>query len=301
MSLYRYFFWRRMHSLMGLWLVIFLLEHLITNSQAALYLGEDGIGFIRSVNLIHSLPYLPVIELSLLGFPIAMHALLGIKYLRGSLSNSFPTDGTTPSLPQYVENHAYTWQRITSWILLFAIVGHVVQMRFLDYPSKAKVGSKTYYMVSLKKDPGIETLAARLGVELYDQEKSVEEKISKVGSYLVEQQKAQQLAEFKEVLQMHLIEEGGVVAVAPSFGIAELLIVRETFKSPLMIFLYTIFVLSAVFHAFNGFWTFLITWGFTLSDSGQRISRNIASGLMFVIGALGLAAIYGTYWLNLYS
>lgn len=33
------FIWRRAHSLTGLWLVLFLIEHLLTNSQAALFLA----------------------------------------------------------------------------------------------------------------------------------------------------------------------------------------------------------------------------------------------------------------------
>ena len=42
----RAFIWRRLHSLMGLWLVLFLGEHLLTNSQAALWLGDNGKGFV---------------------------------------------------------------------------------------------------------------------------------------------------------------------------------------------------------------------------------------------------------------
>lgn len=58
------FIWRRLHSLMGLWLVLFLIEHLLTNSQAALWLGDNGRGFVNMVNAIHNLPYLEVIELT---------------------------------------------------------------------------------------------------------------------------------------------------------------------------------------------------------------------------------------------
>ena len=43
----------RLHSLTGLLIVIFLFEHLLTNSQAALLIGDDGAGFVRMVNFIH--------------------------------------------------------------------------------------------------------------------------------------------------------------------------------------------------------------------------------------------------------
>ena len=66
----RAFIWRRLHSLAGLWLVIYIIDHLLINSQAALLLGNDGRGFIHSVNAIHNLPYLSVIEILVLGVPI---------------------------------------------------------------------------------------------------------------------------------------------------------------------------------------------------------------------------------------
>src|SRR4026207_984938 len=105
------FIWRRLHSLMGLWLVLFLMEHLFVNSQAALLLGENGKGFVRAVNAIHNLPYLQAIEVTLLGVPILIHLIWGIKYLLTSKSNSGKTDGSSPSLSKYARNHAYTWQR----------------------------------------------------------------------------------------------------------------------------------------------------------------------------------------------
>ena len=89
------------------------------------------------------------------------------------------------------------------------------------------------------------------------------------------------------------------MTVANSFGLAELLIVRETFKMPIMLALYTIFVLSACFHAFNGLWTFMISWGVTLTALSQVIMRRIAYALMAIVAFLGLAAIWGTYWINL--
>src|SRR4051812_29543012 len=113
-SIPKAFIWRRVHSLAGLWFVLFLIEHLLTNSQAALFIGDNGSGFVEAVNFIKSLPYLPVIEIFLLGVPFLVHAIWGVKYLLTSKFNSFPADGSTPSLPQYPRNQAFTWQRITS-------------------------------------------------------------------------------------------------------------------------------------------------------------------------------------------
>ncbi|MFQ5729053.1 MAG: succinate dehydrogenase [Waddliaceae bacterium] len=329
------FLWRKLHSLTGLWLVIFLIEHLLTNSQAALWIGDDGSGFVRGVNLIKSLPYLTAIEIFLLGVPILVHLIWGIIYLRSGQMNSFPSDGTTPSLTEYPRNHAYTWQRITSWILIFTLVGHIVHMRFIDYPADAQINDQHYYMVRVNLDEGLYTLAERLDIQLFDQnriekQKSSPEQVEKSLSYsaglwssfvdslsgifqtpsegpieksrqeeLLTEQKQQQQHKFLQALEKKPLRAGQIVAVVKDFGTAELLIVRETFKMPIMIVLYTILVLSACYHGFNGLWTFFITWGINLTEKSQRVFRRFSTLLMVLIAALGLAAIWLTYWINL--
>lgn len=271
-ALPRAFIWRRLHSLTGLWLVLFLIEHLLTNSQAALWLGENGGGFVRMVNALHNLPYLQAIEIFLLGVPFLVHMVWGVQYLFTSKFNSHRTDGSKPALPQYARNRAYTWQRITSWILLIAIIGHVVKFRFLEYPGTVQEGNKTAYFVRVDRDPELYPLAERLGVSLYDGN-TIEKKIE-ISKPLSPEQ---------------------IIAVAPDFGTASLLAVRNTFKNPIYVGLYTIFVLAACFHAFNGFWTFLITWGVILRMSAQRAMGRVAIALMILLACLGLISIWGTY------
>ena len=307
----RAFIWRRAHSLTGIWLVLFLIEHLLTNSQAALFIGDDGSGFVSAVNFIKGLPYLPVIEITLLGIPLFIHGIWGIRYLFQSEENAFPTDGSRPSLPQYSRNQAYTWQRITSWILLFGIAAHVIHMRFLDYPSSAMLEGQHYYLVHVSHDNGLYTLSKRLGFDLYSASqiqgvrKSTMEQLGPLQAVentpeeLIEAQKNREKMGWLSALEAQKISEGDILAVSKSFGLAELLMVRDTFKSPLMILLYTGLVLAACFHAFNGLWTFMISWGITLTAASQNLMRSIATGLMVLIAFLGLAAIWGTYWLNL--
>ena len=242
------FIWRRVHSLMGLWLVLYLAEHLLVNSQAALWLGEEGSYFVRMVNSLESLPYLPAIEITLIGLPLAIHAVWGIH-------RAFTAKSNAHQLP-YARNRAFTWQRLTSWILLVGILGHVVQMRFWEAPHK--VGEA--YVVHVTDDAGLAPLAQRLGVTLR-------------------------------------IESTHVVASAPTPGKVMLLMVRDTFKSPWMAAAYTIFLLAAAFHAFNGFWTFLITWGAILSYRSQRAMIPVSVLGMGLFTFLGCAAIWGSYWL----
>lgn len=260
------FLWRRIHSLAGLGLVMFIMSHLITNAQAALPIGQDGIGFIKAVNLIHSIPFLLAVEIFVLALPIILHAAWGIKYMRTSQQNSLRGDGSVPSLPHYPRNHAYTWQRITSWILLVGIAAHVIHMRFIEYPEAVFQGDKKEFVVKVSDDPGLHTLATRIGVKI-----------------------------------THENEDSEVTATAPDFGTADLLVVRDAFKHPSMIVLYSLLVVSGCFHAFNGLSTFLITWGVTLTERSQIIVSYLSIALMTLFSVLGLSAVWLTYWVNLKS
>ena len=254
------FIWRKIHSLMGLGLTIFLFFHLYTNSQAAFWIGDDGKSYIQSVNSIQEIPYLRIFELLVLAVPLAIHGIFGIYYLKTGLGNAYLNSGKDPYLPEYERNRAYTWQRITSWLLLVGILFHVAHMRFIEAPFPSTEGT---YLVSLTMDDGLNALASRLKVPLQKE------------------------------------PSGLVIARASDFGTAELLMVRETFKSPIMMFLYTIFVLAACFHAFNGLWTFSITWGISLSERTQSLFLRFTTFLMFLTTFLGLSTIYLTYYVNL--
>jgi succinate dehydrogenase / fumarate reductase cytochrome b subunit len=317
------FLWRRIHSLMGFWLVIYLVEHLIVNSQAALWIGDDGHAFVRLVNSLESLPFLQVIEVALIGIPLALHAGWGIKRALSAKMNAGSSDGGSPSL-KYERNRAYSWQRISSWILLFGILFHVIEMRFLDYPKKVVKENQEQYLVAIDFDEGLYSLSSRLKAVLYSpqqisemmhqmekesslplEKKSFSEAVQST-EYLpakeseVEQlQRAAQEKKWIEQLASFHLEGNQVVAVCPKPGTAMLLSVRDTFKSPLMAVLYTLFVLAAAFHACNGFWTFLITWGWILSMRSQKAMIPMSLLGMLFLSFLGLAAIWGSYWINL--
>ena len=249
------------------------------NSQAALFFGDDGSGFVRAVNDIHDLPYLPFIEMGLLGVPILIHAYWGVQYLFTGEQNSYGHLGNQVYLPEYSRNKAYTWQRITSWLLLFLLAGHIIHMRFIEYPMQVKVDGEKEYYIKVKDDPGLESLSKKLHYQIVQ------------GDNLP--------THWQGPLANRPLKENEKGIISKSFGLAELMMVRETFKSPLMITLYTLFVLSACFHAFNGLWTFMISWGVTLSQRSQLWMRWISNILMAIVAFWGLAAIWGTYWINL--
>lgn len=298
---------RRWQSIMGFWLAGYLIFHLLTNSQAALFLGADGKGFIKAVNDIHALPFLNILEIVFLLIPFLIHIVWGLERLWMAKFDSFPTDGTTPSLTEYPRNHAYTWQRITSWILLVLITFHVVQMRFMEYPTIAHQGGDDYYMVRLNVDKELYPLSERLGATLYDSSQvaaivqDYQHQLdhlpapSKTLHYQTQELQAIDEQQWIAAMTQRPLQEGQVIAVAKDFATVELLMVRETFKMPLMLVLYTVLVLSACFHAFNGLWTFCITWGITLSKRSQKLMRVFTNVLMAFVTMLGLIAIWGNY------
>ncbi len=319
----REFLFRRIHSLMGFWFLLFLMEHLFTNSQVALFFTSGDLWFVSSVNFLQNLPYLKVIEIGLLGVPILYHAVWGVMYMLKSKSNAFHSDGSEP-LIKTGRNKAYTMQRMSAWVLLVGIVLHVLQMRVFDYPYKYQ----NQYYLTIGVDDGIYSLANRLGVELYSAETVEKEKAklheldqkialvesrlqerteaqAKTGEYDAEMgmiyqslQKSAALREHVSGLESRPIKAGQVMAVTKSFGNLELISVRETFRNPWMCAFYTIFVLAAVFHGFNGLWTFLITWGVILSNKSQSQGAAVCIGLMFVLGLLGMMSIWGSYFLG---
>jgi succinate dehydrogenase / fumarate reductase cytochrome b subunit len=114
-------------------------------------------------------------------------------------------------------------------------------------------------------------------------------------------QKAVQERKWIEKLSSIPLKDNQVIVEADAPGKAMLLMVRDQFKSPLMSVLYTIFVLAAAFHAFNGFWTALITWGAALSYRSQKAMIPVSAVGILVLSFLGLAAIWGSYLINLRS
>jgi succinate dehydrogenase / fumarate reductase cytochrome b subunit len=225
---------------------------------------------------------------------------------------------------KYGRNRAFTWQRLSSWVLLVGIILHVAKFRFIDYPDSVNQGENSYYFIPVAVDKGLYTVAARLGVTLYSPDEITAERkefedrheeqalvdasktFEESNTYdhqqqviLTSAQAYEQKLKWLQVLEKQKVDPTQVVAVAKDFGTASVLAVRDTFKDPLYVGLYTIFVLAACFHGFNGLWTFCITWGLVLKVAAQQRILRWAWALMIFVTFLGLAAIWGTYWLNL--
>ncbi len=314
----------RIQSLTGLWFVLFLCEHLFTNSQVALFFADDQMWFVRSVNFLHSLPYLQVIEIVLLGVPILFHAVLGIRIAITGKSIYASGDGTKPIIKSG-RNRAFRWQKITAFILLIGIIAHVVNMRFMHYPTTTSYGSTHYYFTKVPIFSKLYSLSERLNVTLYSKVdlanvgtelKKVQAKIfelnkkekqlyieeEKYGAYMDEMNHLQKLlgsykkkAALYQGLSDYQLNSDQVVVVADNTGTLMLINVASCFRSSINCILYTIFVASAAFHAFNGLGAAAMSWGILIRKSAQIKWFSICIGLMLLIGALGLMAIWGSY------
>jgi len=271
------FILRRIQSLTGLFLILFLFEHFITNSTAALWLDE-GNGFVKAVNFFQSIPHLHIIEVVLIGIPILFHMAGGIQNITTAQINSFKSDGTKPSLREFKRNRAYSWQRFTSYIVAVLLIFHVVQMRFIDSPKKVDIAGEKHYLVKITNDKNVDHLIEKMNGQIfYKNQKNIKD------------------ANLSTALAKFKLKDKHVVAMTPQSGQAFLLSLRNTLKNPFMVGIYSIFVLATSFHALNGLWTFLISWGLIISNRSQKISLSVCLWLMLVLIGFGLIAVWSSY------
>ena len=125
------FLLRKLHSLSGIVPVgLFLTEHMLTNSMAAWGEISGGVGggkidFNKHVHFLHSLPYLPLLEIFGIFLPLAFHAGYGIRIAMTAKSNA----GNYP----YMDNVRFSLQRLTGYIAFLFIIVHLYKFRFAHF------------------------------------------------------------------------------------------------------------------------------------------------------------------------
>lgn len=113
-----YFFWRRLHSLSGIFPIgVFLLEHFFSNSYA--FQGPEP--FNEMVASLQGLPLVLFLEIGFIAVPILFHAILGFVIMYHSRSNV-----TDYGL---YRNWMYFFQRVTGMIAIAFICYHVFETR----------------------------------------------------------------------------------------------------------------------------------------------------------------------------
>ena len=83
--------------------------------------------------------------------------------------------------------------------------------------------------------------------------------------------------------------------LTPSIGTAFLYVVRNALGSLWVAVFYTVLVLAAAFHGFNGLWTFISRWGIVLPTRLQTGLRNVCYCAMVIVSAMGVSTIWNIY------
>ncbi len=308
----RAFLFRRLHSLAELFFILFVCGQILTSAEVTRAISAQSAGLAPSTNLFQSLPHRSLTTLILLAIPIAIYAWLGIRYSLEAQFNSFPSDGSTPSLTRYPRNHAFTWHRIITPLLILGVIAHVVFMRSVYHPHEIDSTPHATFAVPVTADPRLLTLAPRLKAVLITPESQpqvlglLQRHIAMVDHRLNSTTVPSMVAaeELQRVrLQTTHTYIAGLrptptqwTAICEDMNAASLLSVREHFRSLWVCILYTLFVLAAAFHAANGLWNFAISWGLTLNYGSRCIVHNIGMVLGIAIVARGLTSIWQTYW-----
>jgi succinate dehydrogenase / fumarate reductase cytochrome b subunit len=114
------FYLRRLHSLTGLLIGLFLFNHFLTNSFV---FGPDGKeAFNHKVHFIHSIPFLFAVEMGMVFLPFLFHMVYGLMIMWKGESNTADYG--------YGRNWMYAVQRWTAWILVGFILWHLLEWRF---------------------------------------------------------------------------------------------------------------------------------------------------------------------------
>lgn len=118
------FFLRRLHSLTGLVFGGYIVVHLLVNAtliEGARHGGQPTV-FQEQVDKIHSLPFLQVIEYSMIFLPLLFHTLYGI-YVTVSGKANVGNYG-------YGKNWAYTLQRASALGIFAFALFHIFALKF---------------------------------------------------------------------------------------------------------------------------------------------------------------------------
>ncbi|MEK3954184.1 succinate dehydrogenase subunit C [Psychrobacillus psychrotolerans] len=126
MSNDREFYWRRLHSLLGIIPVgLFLAQHLVVNHFAT----RGAEAFNSASHFMESLPFRLMLEIFVIYIPLMFHAFYGI-YIAFTAKNNPKQFGT-------LRNYLFILQRFTGIFLVVFIAWHVFETRF-----QAAIGAK---------------------------------------------------------------------------------------------------------------------------------------------------------------
>lgn len=131
-----HFLLRKLHQFVGVMpLGVYLIIHLLINSYAM----QGATAFENKVQLVESMPFLPLVEALLIFIPLIYHAIFGIWV--GFIAKNNPL-----RFP-YARNWNFTLQRLTGFFMLVFLGYHAWFMRFQGTPIGTLEGHAGYLKV----------------------------------------------------------------------------------------------------------------------------------------------------------
>lgn len=80
--------------------------------------------------------------------------------------------------------------------------------------------------------------------------------------------------------------------VAAAFGAeVNFQMMENILSNPFMFWFYVIGVISAIFHLANGLWSFMVSWGITVTPRSQVISTYVTIGIFIALSIVGIRAL----------
>jgi len=138
------FYWRRLHSLLGLIPVgLFLVFHLLVNFQATK--GVEA--FNEAAGLVEKMPFLLVLEWVVIYIPLMFHAFYGV-YIAFTAKSNLKRFGTT-------RNWFFMLQRLSGIFLVIFIAWHIWQTRLQKTLADAEVGGNYDMMADIVSNPAM--------------------------------------------------------------------------------------------------------------------------------------------------
>lgn len=117
----KYFYLRRIHSLLGLLPIgLFFLEHIYSNAISL----NGPQAYNEMVEKLMAMPFLPIIEVSVIAVPLLFHIILGVVIYLTSKNNVLQY--------RHFNNWRYFLQRLTGLIGVIYIAYHVWETRLLS-------------------------------------------------------------------------------------------------------------------------------------------------------------------------
>ncbi len=126
------FLWGRLHSLTGIIpLGLFLMEHMLSNATAVF--GSEA--FDKQVSFLHSIPFVPLLEIVFIFLPLVYHAGYGIYMAYISKNNVLRY--------RYARNWMFFLQRGTGIVTLIFVCYHLWTLRFASLITGTEINFNT--------------------------------------------------------------------------------------------------------------------------------------------------------------